>query len=220
MPTWEELAAKPSTEKIYLAEIEAGAGRGRFRNQDAQAGVRLGSSRRSRPSTTPPASRGVPLFKRSIQEAFWGRTMTAFGSLVLLIGDGGLDDDLADWNWEGRPVTLKVGFGPLDVSEYKTIFSGRTGKRSWDDGLLTLPILDKQMGLHAAQKGLLHRVRHAGELGERLPDRRRDHGQEHRALERLCHGQPLHLLPGHQRRGGGGHRAGQAALQDRLLVGV
>ena len=64
-----------------------------------------------------------PVFRRSMQEAFNGKTQQSFGDLEI-INTGGERDDWLDRSWNGRDVTLRLGDGDWDLSDFRTIMSG------------------------------------------------------------------------------------------------
>lgn len=145
MTTWAQYAAKPTSEKIYLAELE-------LARDDGEGGIETMTLYLSTKGLDPaltdkfyaPRIKGVPAFSRRIQELFYGKTQSAFGVLDILIGDGGLDGYLTGWNWTGREVVLKLGFEGQDKDDFEVIFTGRMGLSSLTDAVLSLPILDFQ----------------------------------------------------------------------------
>jgi len=91
-----------------------------------------------------PLVSGMPYFRRSIQEIVYGSSQISFGSLSLITAGGKLDDTLANYNFNGRDIEVKLGGEEIPYSEFRTILVGKMGEIRYDDRRLTIPIEDKQ----------------------------------------------------------------------------
>ncbi|MBI9080829.1 MAG: hypothetical protein JEY79_13960 [Pseudodesulfovibrio sp.] len=142
--TFEEHLERQDSQKIYLAEIELA-----YMDQGSVATEMIYLSDQSiDPHLTDifyePKLEGVPMFRRSMQEIVFGRSSSAFGNLTVINADGGLDDLLHTRQWEGRTITIKLGFDGLATNQFRPVFTGRMGRPSWDFQKVTIPIQDYQ----------------------------------------------------------------------------
>ena len=88
---------------------------------------------------------GMPYFSRSIQEVIFGISQVSFGSLCLITAENKLDNILANYNFNGRDIEVKLGGEEIPYSEFKVILAGKMGAIRYDDQKLTMPIEDKQV---------------------------------------------------------------------------
>ena len=148
MPSFESLAIRQNSRKISAFELE-------LARPDGAGGLETKTvyicDRPIAPGMTDvyyeSRAKGVPYFRQSIQETRLGKSQIGFGRLQILNGDGALDDDLAGWIWQGRPVVHKLGFAELNTSEYRTIFTGRMEKPKRSNNVIDIPIKDHQADL-------------------------------------------------------------------------
>lgn len=142
--SWQTFAARPSSVKIYTAEISVADPA----NPSADREVLYFSSDTLNPALTDiyhePCIQQLPTFTRSLQAVASGRTSAAFGTLTLLIGDGHLDSMIASHVFAGADVVIKLGFDGLPAAEFKEIFTGYvTANPKPNDTQMTLPLADK-----------------------------------------------------------------------------
>lgn len=144
MTTWAEYAARRASRKIYTATVTVAQYSGGLTTKDiylATEAIRpdlLGSNYYQ------PRLKGVPSFSRQIQEVFKGQTQVSFGSLDILNGDGGLDDDVEDWTWAGGAIEIDLGFEGLALANYERVFTGKMGQPTITDAGVQVPIMDDQ----------------------------------------------------------------------------
>ena len=67
--------------------------------------------------------RAVPNFRRSMNEAFNGKTKQSFGDIVI-DNSGGVRDDWLERSWNGRDLIMKLGDPSWDFTDFRTIMSG------------------------------------------------------------------------------------------------
>ena len=162
--TWESLINRQESQKIYLAELELA----RYNDlNELETKTLYLSTQPINPIHTDkyyePRLQGVSNFNRRIQEIFYGNTQVSYGDLSILIGDGGLLSDIQDWNWAGRQIIIKLGFSELNITDYRTIFTGRMGQPRYTSNLLTVPIQDYQ-------KDSLRKYYPSGTYNDTLPN--------------------------------------------------
>ena len=87
---------------------------------------------------------GMPYFSRSIQEVVYGASQVSLGSFCLITAENKLDAILANYNFNGRDVEVKLGGEEIPYLEFRTILAGKMGAIQYDDQKLTIPIKDKQ----------------------------------------------------------------------------
>ena len=141
--SWETFAAQPLSRKIYTLEVQVSDPA----NPDAERKTLYFSSDTIDPELCEwyhaPCIKSLPVLTRSVQALTLGRTVVTYGNCTLITSGGHLDESIRNRDFAGAPVSIKSGFGGLDTSEFKEIFSGRVGaKPAWDDNKLTLPLVD------------------------------------------------------------------------------
>ena len=67
--------------------------------------------------------KAFPLFRRSMQEAFTGRTQQSFGDIEITNEDG-VRDSWLERSWNGRDITLLFGDPSWEKADYRTILAG------------------------------------------------------------------------------------------------
>lgn len=65
----------------------------------------------------------IPSFEARLSELFTGRSMPAWGELVLYNPNGMFDDWLAD-GWDGRAVTLRIGAPTWHLPDFRPLLTG------------------------------------------------------------------------------------------------
>ena len=84
-----------------------------------------------------------PIFRRSMAEAFNGKTQQSFGDIEIINTDGERDSWL-DRSWNGRDVVLKFGDPSWDYADFRTIMSGSIAELTTKSiNVLVLKIRDK-----------------------------------------------------------------------------
>ncbi|KDP84712.1 hypothetical protein CF70_018005 [Cupriavidus sp. SK-3] len=73
----------------------------------------------------------------------YGASRASAGKIRLLNTDGGLDNLVADYAFDGRPFTVKVGQPGTPVSGWATVMSGLLDDVSADDGAMSLQVRDR-----------------------------------------------------------------------------
>ncbi|WP_319760354.1 hypothetical protein [Maridesulfovibrio sp.] len=141
--SWEIYAAQPLSRKIYTLEVQVSDPA----NPTAERETLYFSSDAIDPALCEfyhaPCIKSLPVLTRSVQALTLGRTVATYGNCALITASGHLDDSIRNRDFAGAPVSIKLGFGGLNNSEFKEIFSGRVGpKPAWDDVKLTLPLVD------------------------------------------------------------------------------
>lgn len=87
--------------------------------------------------------KSFPVFRRSMAEAFTGKTQQSYGDIEIINNDG-LRDAWLDRAWNGRDIVLKFGDPDWDYDDFRTIMAGTTAEltaKSLDT--LVLKIRDK-----------------------------------------------------------------------------
>ena len=145
MPSWETKAADLNSQKIYTAELELG-------KDDGGGGVTTKTLDLSDMAILPPSLavkphlaliKGPPEIKWSMRLSTLGECALGLGRLQIYNREGYLDDDIEDYNWCGRPITLKLGFDELSTSTFRAMITGQTGSDvKFDDGLIDVPLTD------------------------------------------------------------------------------
>ncbi|GEM_PF-7103673 len=143
MSTWQEYAQRPSSIKIYVAEISVADPD----NPTADRETLYFSSDAISPELTDvyhePCIKSLPTFARSLQAISLGGTSATYGTLTVLIGDGHLDSKIAGRLFAGAPVVIKSGFDGLPVANFKEIFTGHiSASPKWTDTQLSIPLAD------------------------------------------------------------------------------
>ena len=146
MPSYDELIARQNSRKIYATELTL--------SRD-NSGIETTTLRfcRSDSQIDPdkctvyyePRISSIPFYKQRMQEVLGGKSQRSYGSLVLKNGDGGLDDYLTGWTWDGGAISLKLGFPELDVADFEPVFTGRMKRPKFQDGKITVPLTDYQI---------------------------------------------------------------------------
>lgn len=73
----------------------------------------------------------------------YGASRASAGKIRLLNTDGGLDNLVTDYAFDGRPFTVKVGQPGTPVSGWATVMSGLLDDVSADDGAMSLQVRDR-----------------------------------------------------------------------------
>ena len=145
MPSWETKAADLNSQKIYTAELELG-------KDDGGGGVDTTDLRLSDMPILPPSLavkphlaqiKGPPEIKWSMRLSTLGECSLGLGRLQVYNRDGCLDDYVANWNWCGRPITVKLGFDELSTTDFRAMITGQTGSEVKTEGrLIDVPLVD------------------------------------------------------------------------------
>ncbi len=162
MTTWAELITRQSSKKILTAALTLARDNGGLETTT----LRLSTHGIHPDMCTNPYSprlAGVPYLSQAIQEPFTGRSQITFGQLDIINRDGALDDYLSGWLWAGQPVVISLGFPELTEAEYEPIFSGRMKPLEFDDGKISVPIVDYQ-------EVLLDKKLAAGDYTDTIPN--------------------------------------------------
>jgi hypothetical protein len=144
MPSWADLIARQDSQKIYAADLTL--------KQSGGSSVTLRLCDHPIPPATAayyydPRLRGMPHFSQRLQEVFYGQSQRSHGYLEIINQDGGLDSYLTSWVWDGQEIALKLGFPELAMTGYEPVVTGRMGKPTWDDGIITVPVNCYQIDL-------------------------------------------------------------------------
>lgn len=84
-----------------------------------------------------------PVFRRSMSEAFNGKTQQSFGDIEI-VNDGGERDTWLDRSWNGRGLVLKFGDPEWDYADFRTILDGVSAELTVKNlSTLVLKIRDK-----------------------------------------------------------------------------
>lgn len=99
---------------------------------------------------------GMPYFTRRIPEAFYGKSVSGFGDIVIDNSEGDLDRWLLH-GWDGRGITIKLGNALWPYTDFVTILTGTVEKLAIEsDTELRLEIRDLSRLLDApVQNNLL-----------------------------------------------------------------
>lgn len=90
---------------------------------------------------------GSPYFRRAIPEVFTGRSLSAFGDILIDNSDGELDEWLT-YGWDGRWIEIRLGDADWAWDDYQIILVGRVQRLVVDsDRELRLEIRDNGQAL-------------------------------------------------------------------------
>jgi hypothetical protein len=92
----------------------------------------------------------IPPFKQELSETLYGLSIPSFGKIVINNADGQFDAKLPPNRvWEGGDVVVKLTGDRCDIGLENaiTIFTGKIGKVTWSDNVISAEILSKAAAL-------------------------------------------------------------------------
>ena len=169
MPDFSELIARRGSKKIYKLDST-------LSRPDGGGGVETLPLRICTHGIIPsqaddyylPVLAGVPNYRISISQlARNGRAVRSYGSVDLITTGGDLDTELDDWEWDGRPVSISLGFDELHTSQYQPVITGR-----WDLPQQVISTNGEKTGIRIVdyQADLLNTTIPEGEYTETVPN--------------------------------------------------
>ena len=144
--SWLEYANDQDSQKIYLADLELAQSNGSITTTT----LRLSNVNHIDDSDNFYEGRfdGIPAFSRRLQEVLGGgKSQISFGRMEIRNPDdeaGNLDAYLQDYTWEGRGVSVRLGFEGQSTVDFKTVLTGVMGEPEYDDDTITVPVSDDQ----------------------------------------------------------------------------
>jgi len=149
--SYAEWAADYSTQKVHavemtVARVSDGATLDLFWTDDSSGGAWDGSH------FFEPYIKEIPRLVQKAQKATGGRSLAAYGNLVLGLVKSGTVDPAGGVTWNallseyafwGRPITVKVGGPGLDYAKWGVVLAGYMGQPSYNDQQVSVPVYSK-----------------------------------------------------------------------------